>query len=558
VRYVLPALALFWLGAIFWTTLGDQRGADIRIEPSATTPLLWTIAEAGPTAAARGVKVGDELDLRAVSYGERVRVLGQLPPGTPVTLPIVAGATTRAVVVPATRERGRAVWWIDAFDLLVNTFALTIAGYLGYRKPGIMIGALILYLGGAALSWPAFISHFAWLPDLAFAAVAKVFASLCGWFPVLVLAAFAVRFPGGDRRSMRGPLVQIIDGLVVAGFLASLLPVFAIGGAKGPTILANALAAVVVVAASLISLRAATGPMRGRVGVVFLAVMVGGAGYAINMIAYNFTRNFIPFYFYTTLSLIAVPTAVAYAILRHRIFDLGFVLNRTLVYGATSIFVLLVFAALEFATERLLTDLTRVEGIAVEFAIALALIVCVRLVHGRVDRLVDNLLFRTRHEQEAALHRYATTVQFYTARPPLARDTVDALLRYGRVRDASVYVSRDAGLTCIGSSRDTIPQDIDENDPVYVEMRAHMERLQVAGAETAFRGDRLYPLVLAGRLTGVIATGERDSGESMPPDIDDAIGGVASAVAIALAAIETTQVRAENTALQARLAAAGA
>jgi len=43
----------------------------------------------------------------------------------------------------------------------------------------------------------------------------------------------------------------------------------------------------------------------------------------------------------------------------------------------------------------------------------------------------------------------------------------------------------------------------------------------------------------------------------MPPDIDDAIASVASAVAISLAAIETTQVRAENAVLHARLATAG-
>src|SRR5665213_3523812 len=198
---------------------------------------------------------------------------------------------------------------------------------------------------------------------------------------------------------------------------------------------------------------------------MFIAVMIGGAGYAINMIVYQFTHDYTPFYFYTTLSVITVPTAVAYAILRHRIFDVSFALNRTLVYGVTSAFVLLVFAALEFVAERYLTDLTRVEGIAVEFAIALALIVSVRLVHGRVDRLVDNVLFRARHEQESALRRYATTVQFYTAQKPLVRDTLDALVRFGRVRGASAYIVSGAGLACVGSSPSTTPPDVDENDP---------------------------------------------------------------------------------------------
>jgi len=95
VRYVLPALALFWLGAIFWTTLGDQRGADIRIEPSATTPLLWTMlgvpAVTVPVASGpNGMPIGVQLigawdrdrELLAIAHriDERVRA-GRSPSG---------------------------------------------------------------------------------------------------------------------------------------------------------------------------------------------------------------------------------------------------------------------------------------------------------------------------------------------------------------------------------------------------------------------------------------------------------------------------------------------
>ncbi|HEY8322829.1 MAG TPA: hypothetical protein VIG46_13645 [Candidatus Baltobacteraceae bacterium] len=557
-KYVLPAFALFWLAAIYSTVLADLRGPDYRLAPPGAEQPARTIIAVGPDLAAQGVAPGAILDLPRVSYAQRVRILGVVPAGTSIALPISSHGTLRTVVVPATIARGKSTWWISAFDLIVNTFALGIAGFLGYRKPGIMIAALILYLGGGDLSWPAFTGLFSWLPDDAYAALARTLCALCSWFPVLALASFAVRFPGDERSAVQKSLVRVVDAIVVAGFLIAFLPVFDLGLRNDAAIAGNALSAVVVVAASLISLRSAPKSSRGRVGVVFIAVMIGGAGYAINMIVYQFTHNFTPFYLYTTLAVLTVPTAVAYAILRHRIFDVSFVLNRTLVYGVTSAFVLVVFAALEFVAERYLSNLTRFEGIAVEFAIALALIVSVRLVHGRVDRLVDGVLFRARHEQESALRRYATTVQFYTAQAPLVRDTLDALVRFGRVRGANAYIVSGAGLVCVGSSHDTTPPDVDENDPTYVEMRAHMERLQINDAHTAFRGDRLYPLVLAGRLVGVLATGERDSGESMPPDIDDAIASIASAVAISLAAIETTQVRAENAALQARLATAGA
>ncbi|HKU68556.1 MAG TPA: hypothetical protein VJP85_12335 [Candidatus Baltobacteraceae bacterium] len=89
---------------------------------------------------------------------------------------------------------------------------------------------------------------------------------------------------------------------------------------------------------------------------------------------------------------------------------------------------------------------------------------------------------------------------------------------------------------------------------MHVELRAHHEQLQINDLSTSFLGDRLYPMFLAGRLVGVISTGERESGEQMPPDIDDAIARAAASLGVSLSAIETDRVRTENVLLQAQLA----
>jgi len=70
---------------------------------------------------------------------------------------------------------------------------------------------------------------------------------------------------------------------------------------------------------------------------------------------------------------------------------------------------------------------------------------------------------------------------------------------------------------------------------------------------TALPGERIYPMVLAGRLAGAITAGTREGGEAMPPDIDDALKRVAETVTIALAAIETDSVRGEIALLRQRL-----
>jgi hypothetical protein len=292
---------------------------------------------------------------------------------------------------------------------------------------------------------------------------------------------------------------------------------------------------------------------RGRAGIVFAGVVVGGVGYAANMIGVRLGEPFSLFTVYANVSVIVVSLSLAYAILRHRVFDVAFVINRTIVFALTSALVLVIFAALEFAVERYLSDVTHVEGIILQFAVALAVIVSFRLLHQKVDLLVDNVLFKSRHEQEIALRRFASTLQFYTEEGPLVRDTVDVLLRYGRVAGAAIYLAQDVGLKQMHSSFPVAAPEIDHNDMAYVELRAHHEPLHVHKMPTALPGDRLYPMIRAGRIVGVVATGERETGEEMPPDIDDAIARIAHAAATALGAIESDRIRAELTGLRMRL-----
>lgn len=116
-----------------------------------------------------------------------------------------------------------------------------------------------------------------------------------------------------------------------------------------------------------------------------------------------------------------------------------------------------------------------------------------------------------------------------------------------------MYLAEETGLKQVQSSFPVAAPEIEHNDMAYVELRAHHEPLHVHRMPTAIPGDRLYPMIRAGRIVGVVATGERESGEEMPPDIDDAIVRIAHAAATSLGAIESDQIRSELTALRVRL-----
>jgi hypothetical protein len=548
-RFVLPAFSLLWLILIWISEFhAPMYGLGITYATPGGSPRL-VVASAPLSLERQGLRRGAVLDLKWMSAA-RLRVLFGMPKGMTVALPVVAGGSARTVVaraeVPLARRPAYDMW----LEFFILTLSLPLAGYLGYRRPGIMIAALILFIAGGGLEWPLLSAALSGLPDWLFLSIILPISVLAGVFPVLALASFAIRLPNDERVPSKRTATHIIDAIVVAGFFFEAFPLTLILRS-----VFTALSALVVIAACLLSLRYAKPRDRARVGVVFAAVMLGGVFYAIAMIVASYTGESLFFLIDSNLSVLIVPVAVAYAILRYRVFDVGFVLNRTIVFTLTSALVLVAFAAMEFLVERYLRTLTHAESMALEFVIAVAVIVSAILIHRRVDHVVDRVLFRSRYEQEAALVRFATTAQFYTAQEPLVRDTIDAMVRYGRVEGAAIYLA-DAGgtgMACSATTFTAAPPRVDENDPASVALRAHRDEVDTHDFQTAFPGARLYPMVLAGRLAGVIATGERESGEAMPPDIDEAIRRAAAAVTISLAAIESDRIRQENAILQRRL-----
>ena len=535
---------MLWLGMILAT---DFLPPTSTLNASSTwDDPNWVVTRVGPDTARAGLRVGDTLLANGFWYVRRFGAAGTTAP-----IRVRRGSQALALTVPLSARMERPAPLVAALNDICITFALLLVAYLGFRKPSAMLAALILFLGGGDLSWPAFVGHFSALPDSLYLPFASMMEVLCNWFPVMALASFAIRLPGSVPSAPQRLAIRVVDTIVIVAFCGGLLLLF--DGYGSSFIAMTAVSGIVLLLASVAALIYARPADRGRTGIVFAGVMIGGVGYAVNMIGLELGEPHWLFIIYADISVVIVPMSLAYAILRHRIFDVAFVLNRTIVFALTSALVLILFAALELVAERFLSDATHVEGIILQFGIALAVVVSIRLLHRRVDLMVDSVLFRSRHEQESALRRFASTLQFYTEESPLVRDTVDVLLRYAHVRGAAVYFAQDSGLQQVQSSFPVAAPEIDHNDAAYVELRAHNEPLLVHTMPTAFPGDRLYPMVRAGRMVGVIATGERESGEEMPPDIDDAINQIAHATATALGALESDRIRSELTTLRTRL-----
>jgi hypothetical protein len=241
---------------------------------------------------------------------------------------------------------------------------------------------------------------------------------------------------------------------------------------------------------------------------------------------------------YPLVLVAAMPLGCAYAILRYRLLDIGFVVNRATVFGVTSLLVLAALALVDYGLQAWLGSWLVRTGMYVQLALALAIGIATRPLHDGVDRVVDDLFFRRRHEAERVLRQFARDVAHIDDPAVLLQRTVDTVARAAELRCA-VYISNagngDGLQRAAASLRDAAPFGLDRNDGAVVRLLATREPIDLHDVETVLPGDFAFPMFARNRLSGLLVCDGKAAGPAAyAPDELDAIAAVANAAGLAL------------------------
>ncbi len=316
---------------------------------------------------------------------------------------------------------------------VVTVGYVTMGALVATRRPDNAVGWLLVAIGiGFTLSafgavYVSGRSSPAWLPIAFFAAW-----SLPVWI-VLAAGFLPLVFPDGRLVSPRwrpviwlgvaAPVLSIIGAAFTPGRLELSEPVQNPLGVSGPAadlvavsaLVGNALIVLFCVLAVLsLALRfhRSRGIERQQLKWFAYAGLVTFAGLALNMVRVLFPDDWresvgaVGWFTFTIAIAIGLPVAVGIAILRHRLFDIDLVINRTLVYGALTILLAASYLGLVLLFQLVLNPFTEQSDLGVAGS-TLAVAALFRPLRSRIQRVVDRRFFRQRYDAVGTLEGFS-------------------------------------------------------------------------------------------------------------------------------------------------------
>lgn len=535
----LTALAIVAVEAVSWP-------GSARLGPLSATSLRCAVRldTVTPADASAGLRAGDTVDLERMSVaGRAAQAFHYTPAQAGRAGDVVAVTVSRAnrtLTIPYTLQHADS-WAVFAAQMAFKVVLLGLACLLLFRGTDSASLLLGIWCTSVGLGLPD-----AWwglLPVAGRIAGGALTALLWTCSPFVLYLVVEATAQGVSRRA------RIITRICMA---ALILPDFLVNviNATAQAVTGCSLVAVpsqiageafaasqlVIIAFFALSYVRTSGLAKQRVRWVFWAFLMSRFGVLLNLLN-RLAVHPVHLSGFEWVTVLVFPIGCAYAILRHRIFDVNFVLNRTLVLTILTSFVVGVFILLEEVLKAFAAG--HGIGLAVETIVALVIGFSFNAMHRYLERVIARALFHKKFEAEKALRRLADEAPYMESEDALLARTVREVRDAAGARGVSIYerAGNEYRLSAqIGA--DHAPERVEIDDLAFVRMRKSRGAVDLAHVSSALDNDGVaFPFQLRGNLLGALICRRRPNGEAYAPDEIALLSNVAHEVGAEVSAI---------------------
>jgi GAF domain-containing protein len=256
----------------------------------------------------------------------------------------------------------------------------------------------------------------------------------------------------------------------------------------------------------------------------------------------------------------ALALALAYAVFKHRVLDVGFVLNRTAVYAAMTTLVIAFVGFIDWFASRLINE--QHAALAIEALLTIAFGFALNWIHGRLESVLDRVVFRQRYVAETRVNYRIEALAFAESiaavDEALAGDAAQILnlssaAVFGRFSQTAPF--RRSAAT--GWSTESITS-LDHDSLIVRTLRALERPLFLDDAAVVppgvpdgeLRPILAIPILAQHELIGLVFYGNHHDGASPDPEEVSLLARLTSAAANAYGAVEAREWRERAHALE--------
>jgi hypothetical protein len=288
---------------------------------------------------------------------------------------------------------------------------------------------------------------------------------------------------------------------------------------------------VLLVVAVLVSFaaarRAATGVMRQRMAWVGLALGLPMASVAVQDVVWAIwefptTRRLAmgswPFLLEDVTFLVGCLVLI-WAVLRHRVFSLGLVVQRALVFSIVSTALIVVLGLGKWLTETWLRASGGRHTFVYDAAIALAVVGTFAVLQSRVTWLANRLFFRSWHEKTQALRDFVEGAIESSDATGIRRGFVDAVDTFTGATGCALYsLGEDGALDCAHATLAGAPARIERTSELGSTLAQARGKVDVSRLGDAPAADWAFPMAAHGETSGALLVGPRGDGVAYRPE----------------------------------------
>lgn len=548
-------------GSVDYTSAWRAGTYGVTLDASRVSTTIREVAPDSPAARA-GIRVGDTLDVG--SFSKAYPRFAFPFAGKTRTFALHRGARAYSVTMTAQPSRGfdGVQKALGVIALLPATIFLAVAFALVFLRPNVMTWSFYAFAAGYISTSPSFGYFAEYLPVGAYMVLAFALSTVFGNFAVLPLLPFVLRFPddrltGFSRRFDRAVWIAI-----AVAFVAYAYQWYSWWGLGRQPWIENALDVwlplVTFFVAALILIRkykTATPQVRQRFGFLTIGLLVSFMAYAVYYVPG------VPSAFAQVAGglVVIMPVCVIYAVLKHRVIDVNFVINRAIAYSALSLVVIAFVSLLDWSAGHVISEGRFATGLELLLTIAVGFLL--DRINRVTERAVESVFFRKRRDAEQYLRRTARVLPYATEEAAITEGLVEvpayaldlsAAALYRRSEDESRFdgVATSANTTVAppGFERNHLLVRLlqSSEEPVWLEqIRAHLE------AENAGIYVLAIPVTVRHELVSFVLYGAHRNGSQIDPEEVELLEELAREASQAYDHIEAVRMRE-------RLAALGA